>query len=153
MLGRKRGDDVPGGTLLHYFARRLASDPRTEINARIVVVGLSTCAVGMLKALLLSSTANVKRVTLISEPGISRASGVVVDEDYPEPFEFEALGLGQRLRVVKARAAAVDAEAKVVQLPDGALVPYDILVLAHGLQESAQRDLSLIHISEPTRPY
>ena len=95
----------------------------------------------MLKALLLSSTANVKRVTLISEPGISRASGVVVDEDYPEPFEFEALGLGQRLRVVKARAVAVDAEAKVVQLPDGALVPYDILVLAHGLQESAQRDL------------
>ena len=95
----------------------------------------------MLKALLLSSTANVKRVTLISEPGISRAPGVVVDEDYPEPFEFEALGLGQRLRVVKARAAAVDADAKVVQLPDGALVPYDILVLAHGLQESAQRDL------------
>ena len=79
--------------MLHYFARRLASDPRTEINARIVVVGLSTCAVGMLKALLLSSSANVKRVTLISEPGISRASGVVVDEDYPEPFEFEALGL------------------------------------------------------------
>ena len=63
-----------------------------EVNARIVVVGLSTCAVGMLKALLLSSTANVKRVTLISEPGISRASGVVIDEDYPEPFEFEALG-------------------------------------------------------------
>jgi hypothetical protein len=111
------------------------------VNARIVVVGLSTCAVGMLKALLLSSTANVKRVTLISEPGISRASGVVVDEDYPEPFEFEALGLGQRLRVIKARAVAVDAEAKVVQLPDGAFVPYDILVLAHGLQESAQRDL------------
>ena len=79
--------------MLHYFARRLASDPRCELNARIVVVGLSTCAVGMLKALLLSSTANVKRVTLISEPGISRASGVVVDEDYPEPFEFEALGL------------------------------------------------------------
>ena len=64
-----------------------------------------------------------------------------MDEDYPEPFEFEALGLGQRLRVIKARAVAVDAEAKVVQLPDGALVPYDILVLAHGLQESAQRDL------------
>ena len=63
-----------------------------EVNARIVVIGLSTCAVGMLKALLLSSSANVKRVTLISEPGISRASGVVVDEDYPEPFEFEALG-------------------------------------------------------------
>ena len=76
----------------------------------------------MLKALLLSSTANVKRVTLISEPGIARASGVVIDEDYPEPFEFEALGLGQRLRVVKARASNVDAEAKVVQLPDGALV-------------------------------
>ena len=112
-----------------------------EVNARIVVVGLSTCAVGMLKALLLSSTANVKRVTLISEPGTARAPGVVVDEDYPEPFEFEALGLGQRLRVIKARAVAVDAEAKVVQLPDGALVPYDILVLAHGLQESAQRDL------------
>jgi hypothetical protein len=50
-------------------------------------------------------------------------------------------GLGQRLRVIKARAVAVDAEAKVVQLPDGAVVPYDILVLAHGLQESAQRDL------------
>ena len=92
MLGRKRGDEVPGGTLLHYFARRLASDPRQEVNARIVVVGMSTCAVGMLKALLLSSSANVKRVTLISEPGISRAPGVVVDEDYPEPFEFEALG-------------------------------------------------------------
>jgi hypothetical protein len=112
-----------------------------EVNARIVVVGLSTCAVGMLKALLLSSTANVKRVTLISEPGTARAPGVVVDEDYPEPFEFEALGLGQRLRVINTRAVAVDAEAKVVQLPDGAVVPYDILVLAHGLQESAQRDL------------
>ena len=78
--------------MLHYFARRLASDPRCEVNARIVVVGLSTCAVGMLKALLLSSSANVKCVTLISEPGTARASGVVVDEDYPEPFEFEALG-------------------------------------------------------------
>ena len=85
--------------------------------------------------------ANVKRVTLINEPGISRAVSVVVDEDYPEPFEFDARSGAAAARVVKARAAAVDAEAKVVQLPDGALVPYDMLVLAHGLQESAQRDL------------
>ena len=34
LLGRKRGDEVPGGTLLHYFARRLASDPRLVLSRR-----------------------------------------------------------------------------------------------------------------------
>ena len=34
LLGRKRGDEVPGGTLLHYFARRLASDPRLVPSRR-----------------------------------------------------------------------------------------------------------------------
>lgn len=141
LLGRKRDDGVEDGRLLHYFARRLASEPRTEVNERVVVVGLSTCAVGMLRALLLSSKANVKRVTLISEPGTQRASSIVVDEDYPELFELAALGLGQRLRVVKARAVDVDREAKHVTLPDGARVPYDVLVLAHGLHESAAKHL------------
>ena len=72
---------------------------------------------------------------------ISRASGVVVDEDYPEPFEFEALGLGQRLRVINRedlRPSSAAGQGRTIARRR--VSAYDMLVLAHGLQ-GAQRDL------------
>ncbi|KAK7247912.1 cilia and flagella associated protein [Aureococcus anophagefferens] len=55
---------------------------------------------------------------------------------------FEALGLGQRLRVVHARVVDLDRANKAVVLPDGAIVLYDVLVLTNGLQESSAKRLA-----------
>jgi len=136
------------GELLHYFTRRLASDRKAEVHARVVVVGLSCCAVGLLQELLFEPGLHLSHVTLVSPNGVpdpehSGASRYeAFDEDFPARFQFEALGLGQRLRVVHARVVDLDRANKAVVLPDGAIVLYDVLVLTNGLQESSAKRLA-----------
>ena len=128
---------------VHYFSRRLASSSKTEVHARVVVVGLSCCALGLLKALLLAPALALAHVTVVSPAGLDAGGRAgPSDEDVPTDFELEALGLGQRLRVVRARVADLDRANRAVVLPDGALVLYDVLVLTHGLQENAAASLT-----------
>ncbi|KAH8085061.1 hypothetical protein JL720_7780 [Aureococcus anophagefferens] len=119
------------GELLHYFTRRLASDRKAEVHARRRR-GLSCCAVGLLQELLFEPGLHLSHVTLVSPNGVpdpehSGASRYeAFDEDFPARFQFEALGLGQRLRVVHARVVDLDRANKAVVLPDGAIVLYDV---------------------------
>lgn len=57
---------------LHLLTRRLICQPKAPINARVVVVGASTCALSFLESLLLTSDLNYSNLTLLSGTGLPR---------------------------------------------------------------------------------
>ncbi|KAJ1459041.1 hypothetical protein M885DRAFT_460321 [Pelagophyceae sp. CCMP2097] len=144
--------DVRRGEPLRYIARHRLATPKACVRARVVVVGLSTCAIALLEALIFDPDYDLTSITVVSPGGLrphprtfaDKVTGSAfgaVDEDFSDAFELEALGLAQRCRVIDARVVDLDREGKAVVLPDGALVLYDILVLATGLQEASHRGL------------
>ncbi|KAJ8603908.1 hypothetical protein CTAYLR_009707 [Chrysophaeum taylorii] len=140
----KKKEEV-GGRLLHHITRRLVVAPKLRVTARIVVSGATTCAIGFLETLLFQGDLHFVHVTVLSPDGFlqrnQRRPLQPVDEDAPEQFVFDALGLSHRVRAIHSAIKNIDRENRAVVLGDGTLVPYDLLVLADGVEESTKKRL------------
>ena len=142
--------DCSARSALHCLPRKRACEPRTAVNARIVLVGCSAASLGCLRELLFTRHLFFTHLTLIDpcataalDPSREAATGVHGDE--PSARELGCLGLADRVEAVDDRVAAIDRDAKAVILAsDGAAVPYDLLLLAPGL-----RDTTLRHLDGP----
>lgn len=130
---------VDGG-LLHIFSRRIAAESKRRVNSRIVLVGMTTCSVGFFRTLFFESQLNFGNVTLISPDGLRPPDHNfgVSDCDRPDRFELDALGLSHRVKTIHATITQIDRHNRAVVLPDGAIVPYDWLVLTNGVEESTK---------------
>lgn len=124
---------------LHFFSRRFSCDTKRQICSRIVVVGATSCAVGFLNTLVFGDeTVDFPNITLLGIfEGQQRIGPVDVDST-----TFFPLSLASRIRTISAAVKHIDRENRVVVLSDGALMPYDILVLTNGLEESTRKRLS-----------
>eukprot|EP00903_Cladosiphon_okamuranus_P010401 g9839.t1 len=66
-----------------------------------------------------------------------------IDEDAPDADRMARMGLERHVRVVRSRMVHLDRENGAILLPDGSVVPYDVLVLCTGLQDDSSRRLGL----------
>ncbi|CAM9574282.1 unnamed protein product [Scytosiphon promiscuus] len=65
------------------------------------------------------------------------------EDDAPDAARMARMGLERHVRVVRSRMVHLDRENGAILLPDGSVVPYDILVLCTGLQDDTSRRLGL----------
>jgi NADH dehydrogenase FAD-containing subunit len=97
---------------------------------QVVVLGASETGLAALEQLLLHPALEFTSLTLVAPGGLHGARS-------PGPYcpaLLARLALDTRVVVLPGRAVGLDRGQRLVQLESGALVPYDLLLLATGLQ-------------------
>ena len=121
---------------LSLMSNRLLSEPRANVNTRIVVVGASDCGLSFIESLLFVPYLNFTNVTLVSPSGLPTG-----DNDWmPATLAYPArlllqLDLDDRVHVAESVMVDIDREEKIIVLDEGASLPYDYLVITSGLQD------------------
>lgn len=132
-----------GASTLHVFTKRLLCEPKTFINARVVVVGASDAGLGFIESLLSVPYLHFNNLTLLCKDGLPAHT--------PEPFtalshsfapgEVDKLGIRLKLDVLQQTMVGLDRAAKLIELGSGSQLPYDYLVLAVGVQDQLGRQI------------
>jgi len=128
---------------LHVFAKRFLHEPKTIINARVVVVGASDTGIGFLESLLSVPYLHFNNLTLLTKDGMPRHC----DKPFTPyshtfaPGEIDKLGIALKVNILEQTMIGLDRQAKIVKLQSGSVLPYDFLVIAVGLQDQAGRQL------------
>eukprot|EP00656_Telonema_subtile_P051881 TRINITY_DN7085_c0_g1_i2.p1 TRINITY_DN7085_c0_g1~~TRINITY_DN7085_c0_g1_i2.p1 ORF type:complete len:1076 (-),score=375.91 TRINITY_DN7085_c0_g1_i2:142-3369(-) len=128
---------------LHVFAKRLLCEPKSFINARVVVVGASDTGLGFIESLLSVPYLHFTNLTLLSKDGMPQE----LDKPFAPcshsfaPCEVEKLGIGLKANVLQQTMVGLDRAAKLIKLDSGSELPYDYLVLAVGVQDQVARQL------------
>ena len=132
-------DDAPFA--LCFITRRLLSEPKIVKNSRIVVIGSSDTGISFIEALLSISYLRFTNIILVSPGGLPHnhfedhiANLKAYSTSYTNE-ELKRLMLENRIKVINARMVDIDRKAKNVILHDDAIIPYDTLILAMGLQD------------------
>lgn len=150
---QEKGDTVRNEILsrfadksLNLVTARILSEPKAQINARIVVVGASNTGLAFLQTLCESRLLQFNNVTLVasnagalfdSTDGDSSSSSSTFKST--SGFDVAALRRLQfemKVRVLATRMKAIDRVQNSLELEGGVMLPYDHLVLACGLQDS-----------------
>ncbi|CAI8039464.1 Cilia- and flagella-associated protein 61 [Geodia barretti] len=115
---------------LYHFNRKLSLEPKTVINSRVVVVGASDTSLSLLESLVFCPHLSFSNLSLLSPSGLPTHS-------------LPLLGLSAWVHTVPASLIAINREEKEVVVWGGGeegeegeegTVPYDLLILATGLQ-------------------
>ena len=136
-VGADQHEKTPPQYALHYFATKVTTKRKAARNTRIVVVGSSSTAKGCLEQLVLLSDVVFPHITLLMDGEGSHQTGGLCTDHCFGPGELERLALDGKVQILRGRMVDVDRDGRMVVLADGALLPYDYLVLTTGLQESA----------------
>jgi hypothetical protein len=154
---------------LFVTSRRLLTEPRTVIGARIVIVGASDCGLSALAQVLSTPHLRVARPTIISPGGLrprrldgcsgllssfgaDRAredvrAGVMTSLGFDQTLCHEDLrrwgitASSPDLHMIDGSVTAIERDTRNVVLQDGSRIPYDVLVLTPGLTESTGKAL------------
>lgn len=141
---------------LHILTPRLNAQPKTTINARVVIVGASSTALAFLEALLLVPDLNYTNLTLVSPGGLPAgrlvtSTGAGTEEAGIEQFlpwslhydcnHMKQLAMQSRVRIITETLEDINCDHKNIMLSDGSLVAYDFLVLTPGLQDQTANRL------------
>lgn len=134
---RLRDDSTPFALLL--LSRKLMLEPKVTVNARVVVVGASDTGISCLESLLFRSHLRFNNVTLVSPDGMplhaEPAHGQALSTSLAySPKDLKKIALRTWVNVVAEKMVDIDRKEQTLILSDGAVVPYDFLVLAPGLQ-------------------
>lgn len=131
-----------GDFALHVLTKRLLSQPKAMLNARVVIVGASVVAISFLEQLLLQSDLNYSNITLVSKYGLQRGRSMNKSDCQFQPWgltydeaTMQRLSLQSRVRVIADTLADIECDQKHIVLSDGSILPYDHLVLSPGLQD------------------
>jgi adenylate kinase len=135
------------GMTLLFLTKRLLTEPKITCNTRIVVVGASTAGVTFIETLLYTPYLNFTNITLVSPGGIAMDGddeyGVMPrDENYPSKGRLASLGLQHRIRIADSEMCELDRDAKAIVLADDSVLPYDVLVLASGREDSSSKKIA-----------
>ncbi|CEM02697.1 unnamed protein product [Vitrella brassicaformis CCMP3155] len=121
--------------------KRLLSDRKLPVTARIVVVGASDAGLSVLESLLSLPHLSFKSLALLAPGGLpygdTQHSPLLASSG---AYNFDDLRLQLfelRVRVLDSRMVSLDRKNGTVGLQDGSQLPYDTLVLAAGLQDDA----------------
>lgn len=135
-------EPLRGHFALHMLTRRLLFQPKARLNARLVIVGASDTALALLENLLLQSDLNYSSITLLSRAGLPRGRDVSAETPNFNPWSLtwdaammRKLSFESRIRVIANELVDLDCDKQHVVLSDGAILPYDYLVLTPGLQD------------------
>ena len=134
-------DEEDAPFALCFITRRLLSEPKIVKNSRIVVIGSSDTGISFIEALLSISYLRFTNIILVSPGGLPHHHFVDHIENlkaYSTSYtneELKRLMLENRIKVINARMVDIDRKAKNVILHDDAIIPYDTLILAMGLQD------------------
>ncbi|KDO21306.1 hypothetical protein SPRG_13198 [Saprolegnia parasitica CBS 223.65] len=132
---------------LYFFTKRLLSEPKTLVTARIVVVGASDAGLTVLKQLLGVPYLRLTNVTLVAPHGLEVPAPDVAPLAPPSiysPTDLDQTGIPTHVRVVTSRLVQIDRAAKAIVLLDNSCLPYDLLVLATGLTDTVLPSLRLV---------
>jgi len=151
---------------LYLLTRPLLSRPRTLINTRIALVGCSRTALACLEHLLLDPSRTYTNLILLSKDGLVVGSSGSGDSFasgkhfLPGSLEhtqqnLDRLNLACRIRIIRKTMVNLKTDTKNLLLDDGSILPYDILLLAPGLQNqlpiTLMRQLSAQALAEEIR--
>ena len=122
-----------GGALLAFTTWLALKEP---VHARVVIVGASDTGLACAEALLTGARhrgAAFTHLTLLAPGGLARGGGGGEGAHFSEQ-RLRMLGLAGGVCVVDGAMAGVDRRDKVVVLEGGGALPYDLLVIAAGLE-------------------
>eukprot|EP00163_Fabomonas_tropica_P026367 TRINITY_DN4814_c0_g1_i1.p1 TRINITY_DN4814_c0_g1~~TRINITY_DN4814_c0_g1_i1.p1 ORF type:complete len:1375 (-),score=400.93 TRINITY_DN4814_c0_g1_i1:204-4328(-) len=121
---------------LMFLTNRLISEPKQNINTRIVVIGASDMSLAFMEYLLYVPYLNFTHITLISPGGLPDGDfSFLTDSHTYSSKVFAQLALDDRITVLRSRLVDIDRENKCTYLADDSVVPYDYLVIGTGLQD------------------
>jgi len=131
---------------LSFLNRKLMHEPKISINHRIVVIGCSDTAVSLLETLCAIPHLCFNNLVLVSPHGLtsglesSSACGLLSDSHAYTGDDYQQIGLQMWVNVVKDKMVQIDRESHMLGLASGATLPYDLLILAPGLQYLAETE-------------
>lgn len=124
-------------TLL-FLNRKLMLEPKISVHPRIVVVGASDTALSFLETLCMKSHLRFSNLTLVSPYGLpkpSSAENPLLSQTCAfTSDDLKRVSFGTWVSSVADTVVGIDREDKEVALASGALLAYDYLVFAPGLQ-------------------
>mmetsp|Transcript_23333 Transcript_23333/g.59574 ORF Transcript_23333/g.59574 Transcript_23333/m.59574 type:complete len:1536 (-) Transcript_23333:72-4679(-) len=132
---------------LSIVAKKLLSETKIPVNARIVVVGASDCGLSFLESLLSIPHLLFNSLTLLAPGGLeyhhSHHLPLVAGTAAYSHHELRRIMLELRVRILDSRMVQIDRHQRCCILHDGTLLPYDYLVVAAGLQDDALHSLRI----------
>jgi len=132
----------PDYSSLHVFMRRSLFEPKTVINARVLVVGASDTGLAFLESLLVVPYLHFNNLTLLARGGVQPTDiSLKANSHAYAPEELLQLGLNHKVRIVDDTMIGLDRAHKFVKLEGGGKLPYDYLVIAVGMQDQTHRKL------------
>lgn len=132
---------------LSIVAKKLLSETKIPVNARIVVVCASDCGLSFLESLLSIPHLLFNSLTLLAPGGLEYHHAhhlpLVAGTAAYSHQELRRIMLELRVRILDSRMVHIDRQQKCCILHDGSMLPYDYLVVATGLQDDALHALKI----------
>jgi len=132
---------------LSIVAKKLLSESKIPVNARIVVVGASDCGLSFLESLLSIPHLLFNSLTLLAPGGLDYHHAhhlpLVAGSAAYSHQELRRIMLEFRVRILDSRMVQIDRQQKCCILHDGAMLPFDYLINAAGLQDDALHSLKI----------
>eukprot|EP00928_Gymnodinium_smaydae_P086928 TRINITY_DN71311_c0_g1_i1.p1 TRINITY_DN71311_c0_g1~~TRINITY_DN71311_c0_g1_i1.p1 ORF type:complete len:1571 (+),score=434.65 TRINITY_DN71311_c0_g1_i1:635-4714(+) len=138
---------APETKALSIVAKKLLSESKIPVNARIVVVGASDCGLSFLESLLSIPHLTFNSLTLLAPGGLeyhhSHHLPLIAGTAAYSHQELRRIMLELRVRILDSRMVQIDRQQRCCILHDGTMLPYDYLVVGAGLQDDALHALKL----------
>jgi len=132
---------------LSIVAKKLLSESKIPVNARIVVVGASDCGLSFLESLLSFPHLLFNSLTLLAPGGLEYHHAhhlpLIAGTAAYSHQELRRIVLELRVRILDSRMVQIDRQQRCCILHDGAMLPYDYLIVAAGLQDDALHALKI----------
>jgi len=132
---------------LSIVAKKLLSETKIPVNARIVVVGASDCGLSFLESLLSIPHLHFNSLTLLAPGGLeyhhSHHLPLVAGSAAYSHHELRRIMLELRVRILDSRMVHIDRHQRCCILHDGSMLPYDYLIVAAGLQDDGLHSLRI----------
>lgn len=139
--------DMARTKALSIVAKKLLSETKIPVNARIVVVGASDCGLSFLESLLSIPHLLFNSLTLLAPGGLEYHHAhhlpLVAGTAAYSHNELRRIMLELRVRILDSRMVQIDRQQRCCILHDGSMLPYDYLVVAAGLQDDALHALKI----------
>ena len=142
---RVRTCDPPAAVT--FLNRKLMLEPKIPVNVRIVVVGDTDTSLSFLESLVMKPHLRFANLTLVSpnaleatgaaQPDNAAGEGCLADSCAWTAADKKRVAWGSWVNVIDDKLVEIDREEQMLALESGAMVAYDYLVLAPGLEYNA----------------